>query len=226
MLPIKLVNVLKTFTLGQDTQQQTVIDGVSLEISASDSVAFMGPSGSGKSTLLNLIAGLEQPTSGQIFLGQQELSALPPRERERLRLHSLSYVFQFFHLLPTLTTLENCALVAIEQGERQIGEIIEETHSILKSLGLEGAADKRPGQLSGGMQARAALARALVSRPKIILADEPTGNLDSKSGEAVLDLLFEEQRRRNFTLLLVTHDEAAARRARRTVRLRDGRLMS
>ncbi|MBM3383326.1 MAG: ABC transporter ATP-binding protein [Betaproteobacteria bacterium] len=226
MLPVKLVDVVKTFTLPAETQEQTVIDGVSLEITASDSVAFMGPSGSGKSTLLNLIAGLEQPSSGQIFLGKDELSGLAARERERLRLQSLSYVFQFFHLLPTLTTLENCALVAIEQGQRGIDEIIDETHTTLKLLGLEGAAHKRPGQLSGGMQARAALARALVSRPKIILADEPTGNLDSKSGEAVLDLLFEQQRERRFTLLLVTHDESAARRAQRTVRLRDGRLLS
>lgn len=226
MLPIKLVDVVKTFALAQEVQKQTVIDGVSLDIPASESVAFMGPSGSGKSTLLNLIAGLEQPTSGKIFLGQQELSGLPQRDRERLRLNSLSYVFQFFHLLPTLTTLENCALVAIEQGQRQVDEIVEETHVTLKLLGLEGAAHKRPGQLSGGMQARAALARALISRPKIILADEPTGNLDSKSGEAVLDLLFEQQRQRQFTLLLVTHDESAARRAQRTVRLRDGRLLS
>jgi putative ABC transport system ATP-binding protein len=226
MLPIKIIDLVKTFSLAGDSTPQTVIRGVSLDINAGETIAFMGPSGSGKSTLLNLIAGLEEPTQGKIFFGEKELTSMTLAEKEKTRLNSISYVFQFFHLLPTLTALENCALVAIEQGDRNIKEIVNDAKDMLKLLGLEGAENKRPSQLSGGMQARTALARALLSRPQLILADEPTGNLDSKSGEAVLDLLFQEQKKRKFTLLLVTHDESAARRAERIIRFRDGQLQT
>lgn len=224
MLGIRIENLSKMFRLSDGSVEQEVIKGINLEIRAGESVAFMGPSGSGKSTLLNMIAGLEEPTVGKVFIGNTELTALRNREKELLRLNSISYVFQFFHLLPTLTALENCALVAIEQGLRDTHEIVADAYETLRQLGLEGAEHKRPAQLSGGMQARAALARALVARPKIVLADEPTGNLDSRSGQWVLDFLFDEQRKRGFTLLLVTHDEKAAARAARIVRLRDGQL--
>ncbi|MEY4064458.1 MAG: Lipoprotein-releasing system ATP-binding protein LolD [Pseudomonadota bacterium] len=226
MLGIRIENLSKSFRLSDGSAEQTVIRGIDLEVAAGESVAFMGPSGSGKSTLLNMIAGLESPSQGRVFIGNTELTALKNKEKEFLRLQTLSYVFQFFHLLPTLTALENCALVAIEQGLRDPKDIIADAYETLRRLGLEGAEHKRPSQLSGGMQARAALARALVARPKIVLADEPTGNLDSRSGEWVLDLLFEEQKKRGFTLLLVTHDEKAANRASRIVRLRDGQLIT
>jgi putative ABC transport system ATP-binding protein len=224
MLGIRIENLSKMFSLSDGSVEQEVIKGINLEIREGESVAFMGPSGSGKSTLLNMIAGLEEPTHGKVFIGNTELTALRNREKELLRLNSISYVFQFFHLLPTLTALENCALVAIEQGLRDTHDIVAEAYETLRQLGLQGAEHKRPAQLSGGMQARAALARALVARPKIVLADEPTGNLDSRSGQWVLDFLFDEQRKRGFTLLLVTHDEKAAARAARIVRLRDGQL--
>lgn len=224
MLTVRTEHLSKSFSIPEQPTGQTVIDNLSLEIKAGESVAFMGPSGSGKSTLLNLIAGLEEPTHGKIFLGDTELTSLSAEAKAHTRLHSLSYVFQFFHLLPTLTTLENCAFVALEQGGRNVHEVVEDARQTLRLLGLETAAHKRPAQLSGGMQARTALARALVARPKLILADEPTGNLDSKSGAAVMDLLFQAQAERKFTLLMVTHDESAAGRAQRILRLRDGQL--
>lgn len=225
MLTIRAYGLRKTFRLGDGAPTQVVIDGIDLDIAAGESVTFMGPSGSGKSTLLNLIAGLEPATEGRVLIGDKDITRLPQQEVESLRLNSIAYVFQFFHLLPTLTALENCSLIAIEQKRRKVSEILDEARHTLVRLGLEHAADKRPAQLSGGMQARVALARALIARPKVILADEPTGNLDSKSGEAVLNLLFEEQRKQGFTLLLVTHDPHAANRSDRIVRLQDGMLL-
>ncbi len=225
MLQVSLHALHKSFSLGDGAPTQVVINGVDLKIEAGESVTFMGPSGSGKSTLLNLIAGLETATQGQILIGDKDITRMPQHEVESLRLNSIAYVFQFFHLLPTLTALENCSLIAIEQNRRAVMDILKEARETLSRLGLAHAADKRPAQLSGGMQARVALARALIARPKIILADEPTGNLDSKSGEAVLDLLFEEHRKQGFTLLLVTHDPIAAKRSDRIVRLQDGMLL-
>jgi ABC-type lipoprotein export system ATPase subunit len=225
MLPVSIRQLRKTFDLGSGAPTQVVINGIDLNIAAGESVTFMGPSGSGKSTLLNLIAGLESATQGQIFIGDKEITRMASHEVESLRLNSIAYVFQFFHLLPTLSAIENCSLIAIEQNRRSIPDILLEAKETLSRLGLENAADKRPAQLSGGMQARVALARALIAQPKIILADEPTGNLDSKSGKAVLDLLFEEQKKRGFTLLLVTHDPDAAQRSDRIVRLQDGMLL-
>ncbi|MEY2988593.1 MAG: hypothetical protein RJB13_2114 [Pseudomonadota bacterium] len=225
MLPVSIHALHKSFSLGAGAPTQVVIDSIDLNISAGESVTFMGPSGSGKSTLLNLIAGLESATRGQILIGDKDITRMPRHEIEMLRLHSIAYVFQFFHLLPTLSAIENCALIAIEQNRRSVPDVIKEARETLARLGLDHAADKRPAQLSGGMQARVALARALIARPKIILADEPTGNLDSKSGETVLDLLFEEQRKQGFTLLLVTHDPIAAQRANRIVRLQDGTIL-
>lgn len=226
MLSVKTQELSKTFSLPDDSVKQDVIKDVNLEVAAGESVAFMGPSGSGKSTLLNLIAGLEEPSSGKIFLGNLEITSMSSEQKTKNRLNSISYVFQFFHLLPTLTALENCALIGIEQGVRDVNEIIDDAISTLRFLGLQGSENKRPSQLSGGMQARVALARALVARPKLILADEPTGNLDSKSGMAVMDFLFQEQMKRKFTLLMVTHDESAAKRAERVLLLRDGQLQT
>jgi ABC-type lipoprotein export system ATPase subunit len=225
MLPVTTHGLHKSFSLGEGAPTQAVINGIDLEISAGESVAFMGPSGSGKSTLLNLIAGLEPATQGSIHIGEKDITRMPRHEVEALRLNSIAYVFQFFHLLPTLSALENCSLIAIEQNRRPIPDILNEARSTLSRLGLEHAAQKRPAQLSGGMQARVALARALIAQPKIILADEPTGNLDSKAGKAVLDVLFEEQKKQGFTLLLVTHDATAAQRSDRIVRLQDGALL-
>jgi|1048.fasta_scaffold33270_2 putative ABC transport system ATP-binding protein len=226
MLPIVLNDVCKSFSLNSSEPGQTVIQNLSFAIDAGEAVALMGPSGSGKSTVLNLIAGLDAPSSGEVIVGQSKINQLPARDKEHFRLTSVSYVFQSFHLLPSLTALENAALVAFEQRTRAPQDIVAIALNVFSELGLSDAAHKYPAQLSGGMQARVALARALVSDPKIVLADEPTGNLDSRTGSAVLDLLFREQSKRKFTLLLVTHDHAAAQRAGRILNLRDGRVLS
>ncbi|NBX16646.1 MAG: ABC transporter ATP-binding protein [Proteobacteria bacterium] len=224
MSSVSLDNVFKSFSSDGSAPVQSVIDGLSFSVRAGESVALMGPSGSGKSTILNLIAGLDLPTAGDVVVEGKKINLLSPEEREKFRLGSVSYVFQSFHLLPTLTALENCALIAFEQKDREADEIIGEALRTLGELGIADAAHKYPAQLSGGMQARVALARALVAAPKLVLADEPTGNLDSKTGERVLDFLFQEQAKRKFTLLLVTHDQNAADRAERIIHLRDGRV--
>jgi putative ABC transport system ATP-binding protein len=203
-----------------------VIKKLSLDVQAGESVALMGPSGSGKSTLLNLISGLELPSQGKILLGSTEINTLSAQQRENYRLNNISYVYQSFHLLPTLTALENCVFVAMEQKKRHADAIIRSALLLLEELGLSDAVHKFPSQLSGGMQARVALARALIAEPALILADEPTGNLDSKTGALVLDLLFREQKERQFTLLLVTHDFQAAQRAQRIIKLSDGRVIA
>lgn len=226
MLSIVLDDVCKVFSLDTSGLGQSVIQNLSFAIGAGEAVALMGPSGSGKSTILNLIAGLESPSSGDVIVGDIRLNRLPAKEKEHFRLSSISYVFQSFHLLPSLTALENAALVAFEQRKLAPPEIVSNTLQVFAELGLADASQKYPAQLSGGMQARVALARALISNPKIILADEPTGNLDSRTGTAVLDLLFREQEKRKFTLLIVTHDQAAAQRAGRVLHLRDGRVIS
>jgi putative ABC transport system ATP-binding protein len=225
MLSIKTRGLHKSFSLGGGAPTQVVIDGMDLDIEAGEAVALTGASGSGKSTLLNLIAGLEPVSSGSIFVGEQQITRMASRELEALRLNSIAYVFQFFHLLPTLTTLENSALIALEQNQRSAQDILSDAKQTLERLGLADALNKRPAQLSGGMQARVALARALIARPKIVLADEPTGNLDSKAGTDVLDILFEEQKTRGFTLVMVTHDPHAAQRANRRLALQDGILL-
>lgn len=224
MISVTLAQVSKSFSLSPSEPQQTVLDNLSFSLQAGESVALMGPSGSGKSTVLNLLAGLDTPTAGEVVIGDTKINQLSAESRDDFRLRTISYVFQSFHLLPTLTALENCALVAFEQNQRATTKIIASAMQILSDLGLADAADKYPSQLSGGMQARVALARALVANPKIILADEPTGNLDSKTGSQVLDILFREQDRRKFTLLMVTHDPQAASRAGRIIHLRDGRV--
>lgn len=224
MVAVSLDNVFKSFSSGGVAPVQSVIDGLSFSVREGESVALMGPSGSGKSTLLNLIAGLDIPTSGDVVVDGKKINLLSPDQREAFRLKTVSYVFQSFHLLPTLTSLENCALVGFEQKQRAPREVIEDALQTLEELGLADAAHKYPAQLSGGMQARVALARALVAHPRLVLADEPTGNLDSKTGARVLDFLFREQVKRKFTLLLVTHDQHAADRAERIIHLRDGRV--
>ncbi|MEN9810708.1 MAG: hypothetical protein RLZZ488_2275 [Pseudomonadota bacterium] len=224
MVSVTLAQVSKSFSLTPSEPQQTVLDNLNFSLQAGESVALMGPSGSGKSTVLNLLAGLDTPTQGEVVIGDTKINQLSAEARDDFRLHTISYVFQSFHLLPTLTALENCALVAFEQNQRTTTEIIASAMQILSDLGLADAADKYPSQLSGGMQARVALARALVANPKIVLADEPTGNLDSRTGSQVLDILFREQERRKFTLLMVTHDPQAASRAGRIIHMRDGRI--
>jgi putative ABC transport system ATP-binding protein len=197
------------------------VDGITLDVPAGSSLAIMGPSGCGKSTLLGLIGGLELPTAGSVTIGDQRISGLPERERARLRRDQLGFVFQADNLQPFLTALENVGLALALGGSRN-GD--GRPHELLDALGLAGHADKLPDQLSGGQRQRVAIARALIHRPRLILADEPTGSLDEDNSRAIVDLLLAAQRDAGATLVVVTHDPAVAERLDALVLLRDGRL--
>jgi putative ABC transport system ATP-binding protein len=195
--------------------------GIDLTVEPGTSVAIMGPSGCGKSTLLGLIAGLEAPTSGTVVVGAAELSTLPEDDRATMRRRELGLVFQAGNLLPFLTVVENVSLGLALTGSS--GEC-ERSVAMLDELGLGDDLEKLPDQLSGGMRQRVALARALIHRPRLILADEPTGSLDDDNSAVVIDLLLAAERRERATLVVVTHDPAVAARFDRTVHLRDGRI--
>jgi putative ABC transport system ATP-binding protein len=200
-----------------------ILDGVDLTVDEGDSVAIMGASGSGKTTLLGLLAGLDRPTRGAIELAGQRLDALDEEARAALRAREVGFVFQSFHLLPSLTAEENVAL-PLELAGREGREDLARVREVLQAVGLEPRRRHYPRQLSGGEQQRVALARAFVGRPRILFADEPTGNLDQATGQHVSDLLFELNRLGGTTLVLVTHDLSLARRCRHVYRLDGGRL--
>ena len=197
-----------------------ILDGVDLTVDEGGTVAIVGASGSGKTTLLGLLAGLDLPSRGSITLAGQRLDALDEEARAALRAREVGFVFQSFHLLPSLTAEENVALPLELAGREDAARVRE----VLESVGLEKRRRHYPRQLSGGEQQRVALARAFVGRPRILFADEPTGNLDQATGAHVAGLLFEMNQRNGTTLVLVTHDLALARRCRRVYRLDGGRL--
>jgi putative ABC transport system ATP-binding protein len=199
----------------------TILDRVSLDVPESDVLAITGPSGSGKSTLLGLIAGLDRPTSGSIIVDGVDITRLDEDALARLRCGTIGFVFQSFQLIPTLTAVENVAVPLELAGHAGAPA---RAVALLESVGLADRADHYPAQLSGGEQQRVALARAVALRPRLLLADEPTGNLDSGTGAQVIELLLMLRDEFRATLLLVTHDEALARHAHRIVRLRDGRV--
>jgi putative ABC transport system ATP-binding protein len=184
--------------------------------------AIMGPSGSGKSTLMHILAGLDKPTSGTIVLDGQEITSLDDGELTKLRRDKLGFVFQFFNLLPVLTAEENLVLPLSIAGRKPDGQWLEQ---LIQTVGLEDRRTHRPAELSGGQQQRVAVARALVSKPAVVFADEPTGNLDSKSGQDVLRLLRQAVDEFGQTVIMVTHDPAAASHADRLITLRDGRIV-
>jgi putative ABC transport system ATP-binding protein len=195
--------------------------GVSLDIPAGGYVALVGPSGSGKSTLMHLLGGLDRPTTGSLVIGGRDIAALTPGELAALRNSTIGFVFQAFHLLPRTSAVDNVALPLVYRGLRA-GERRRRAAAMLDRVGLGHRLDHRPNQLSGGEQQRVAIARALVTEPVLLLADEPTGNLDSVTGQAVLALLEEINAERGVALVLVTHDREVAARARRQVTMRDG----
>jgi putative ABC transport system ATP-binding protein len=199
----------------------TILDGVTLAVPAGQFVAVTGPSGSGKSTLLGLIAGLDRPTGGSIRLDGREVAGLDEDALARLRRDRIGYVFQSFHLIPTLTALENVAVPLELAG---IPDAAAQAAARLAEVGLADRAGHYPAQLSGGEQQRVALARAVANRPSLLLADEPTGNLDSATGARIVDLLVAWRHEGGGTLVLVTHDPALACHADRAVELRDGRV--
>jgi putative ABC transport system ATP-binding protein len=199
----------------------TIVNDVSLDIAAGESVAIVGASGAGKSTLLALLAGLDEPSSGRITLAGADLTALDEDGRAKLRAERVGFVFQSFHLVPSLTAIENVMLPLELAGRRDAREAAMET---LTRVGLEQRTGHYPRQLSGGEQQRVALARAFVTRPAVLFADEPTGNLDTHTGERIVSLLFELNAQSNTTLVLVTHDRAVAGRCGRVLQMDFGAL--
>ncbi len=200
-----------------------ILRGVSLRAAAGETVGVMGPSGAGKTTLLMLVAGLEKPSSGRVEVAGHDLTAMDEDQLARFRRQNVGIVFQAFHLVPTMTALENVAL-PLELARRR--DALSRAAGALDAVGLSGRAAHYPSQLSGGEQQRVALARAFAPRPKLLLADEPTGNLDAETGAMVMDLLFSLRRDHGATLALITHDAGLAARCGRIVRLRDGRIVS
>jgi putative ABC transport system ATP-binding protein len=213
-----------TKTIATPAHRVEILKGIDLEIPRGQFAAIMGPSGSGKSTLLGLLAGLDAPTSGRIVLDGEDITGLEEDELALLRGRKIGFVFQSYHLIPTLTAEENVMLPLELSGNASDGT--ERARELLDSVGLLDRRDHYPVQLSGGEQQRVALARAFVVRPPILLADEPTGNLDTANGRLVLDLLVTLNRREHTTLVMVTHDQQISEKADRRITLRDGRIVS
>jgi putative ABC transport system ATP-binding protein len=220
---VRVRGLYKSFTRG--SEEIKVLNDLTLDVAAGEFLALMGPSGSGKTTLLNLIAGLDQPTAGEIRVGDQEISAMSESQLARWRTRHVGFVFQFYHLLPVLTAYENVELplllLPLSATERK-----RQVHTALDLVGLSDRLSHRPGQLSGGQQQRVGIARAIVTDPTLIVADEPTGDLDSRSASEVLDLMAMLREHLNKTIIMVTHDPHAAERAQRELHLEKGRLVA
>ena len=202
--------------------QVNILRGLDLEVAAGETVGITGPSGSGKSTMMMIIAGLERPSAGKVEVAGSDLTSLNEDQLARFRRARIGIVFQAFHLIPTMTALENVA-VPLEFAGRP--DAFERAEAALAAVGLDHRLTHYPGQLSGGEQQRVALARAFAVEPALLLADEPTGNLDGETGRQVIELMFDLAARRGTTLMLITHDPALAGRCRRLVRLLDGRIL-
>src|SRR5205823_12658437 len=220
---VRLDHVTHGYAGSDESAPVQVLDDVSLEIGSGEFAVLMGASGSGKSTLLNLIGAVDRPTGGHIFLGEQETSALPERDLTMLRRVSIGYVFQFFNLIPTLNVFENIAFpLSIARVPR--ADIDQRVHEVLRRIGLPDRARHFPNELSGGEMQRVAIGRAIIHRPPLLLADEPTGNLDSRNGEAVLDLLQAIHEKEKPTIVLATHSDRAAARGSKTIHIEDGKV--
>ncbi|MFH1723494.1 MAG: ABC transporter ATP-binding protein [Elusimicrobiota bacterium] len=220
---VKVRNAVKHFQSGN--QKVRAVDGVDLELPKGDFAALAGPSGSGKTTLLNLIGGLDRPDKGEIWIDGQAVSRLSDDEFTSLRLYKIGFVFQAYNLIPVLSAYENVQFILQIQGvpERDHAERI---HPFMRMLGLKGLENRRPPQLSGGQQQRVAVARSVVGRPAIVLADEPTANLDSETAGSLMDLMRKLNEEQSVTFLFSSHDPLVLERARRVIRLRDGKIQS
>ena len=219
---VECVDITKTYHQGK--VEVAALRGVDLSVDAGGFVAVAGPSGSGKTTLLNLIGGLDVADSGSIVVDEHDFSQMSQSELAGLRLHRVGFVFQSYNLIPVLSALENVEFVMLLQGvpraERQ-----ERARRILDDVGLEGMYNRRPAELSGGQQQRVAVARAIVSGPAIVLADEPTANVDSKTGQGLLDMMKQMNEKKNITFIFSTHDHMVMEYARRLIGLRDGQIV-
>ena len=219
---IQALGLEKKFRSG--TGWLDVLKGVSVDIERGSIVAIVGPSGAGKSTLLHLLGGLDRPTQGKVLLDGEEIVNYSDIELAKVRNQKIGFLFQFHHLLPEFSAVENIGL-----PRRMMGEPMEKAHvrarELLEQLGLGERGHHRPGELSGGEQQRVALARALVNNPSVVLADEPTGNLDRQTGRQVLDIIWDLQKKNGQTFIIVTHDESIAERATRRIRIIEGRIV-
>lgn len=217
---IRLNGICKDFLLGEETVH--ALAGINLDIEQGEYISIMGPSGSGKSTLLNLIALLDRPSNGDYLLGDRNITDLDDDDLAKVRRENFGFVFQFFHLIPRLTAAENIEipliLAGVEPGQRK-----QKVHDSLESFGLTNRADHRPDQLSGGQMQRVAIARATIMQPSVVLADEPTGNLDQATGKQVIELI-EQLNDGGVTLIMVTHDANIGKRAGRRIQIVDGKI--
>ncbi|MBO8179603.1 MAG: ABC transporter ATP-binding protein [Archaeoglobus sp.] len=223
MKVVELRNVYKIYRT--EYYEVRALDGISMDVEDGEFVVIMGPSGSGKSTLLNLIGCLDKPSEGEVLINGVETSNLNDNQLTELRRDTIGFIFQTYNLILTLTALENVELPMIFRGlgreERE-----ERAKELLRSVGLEKEMNRKPNEMSGGQQQRVAIARALANNPKILLCDEPTGNLDTKSGEQVMEIIRHQNEELGVTVILVTHDPSLAKYADRVIRLRDGKIES
>ncbi len=217
---VELRNVFKEYIMGEVIVK--AINGISFKVKESENIAIMGPSGSGKSTILHLVGCLDRPTRGKVFIDGKDISHLNDNELAIIRRKKIGFIFQFFNLIPSFTALGNVELPMMFSGTKNRKE---KAKGLLKTVGLEHRLHHYPSQLSGGETQRVAIARALANDPQIILADEPTGNLDSRSGKDVVDVLVKFNKEKGVTLLIVTHDKSIARHARKIVKLKDGKIV-
>ena len=218
---IEIRDLRKIYRLGK--VDVPALRGVNLDVPSGEFLSIVGPSGSGKSTLFHIIGGLTPPTSGQVKVGGQDLASMTDADRTRLRKRTVGFVFQKYNLLPNLTARDNIAVARFLGGNN--GQPDAQFAEVLRLLGIDSRLDHKPNSLSGGEQQRVAIARAIVNRPAILLADEPTGNLDTENSQAVLDILRDLNQRTGQTILMITHNPEAAAYGHRTVQMRDGRIV-
>jgi ABC-type lipoprotein export system ATPase subunit len=219
-------NIHKTYIMRHKTI--TVLNGANLKIKPGESVAIIGLSGSGKTTLLHILGGLDKPDQGEVFIDNKSIYKLSEAKRSNIRANEIGFIFQAYHLLQEMTVLENVMLPAMVHGNlwRKASEITDHAMSLLTTVGLENRSTHMPLELSGGEQQRVAMARALMNKPKIILADEPTGNLDNKTGAQVLNTLFDMTTKQNNSLIMVTHNSEIAAKCNRVLRIQDGLIIA
>jgi len=223
---LKADNIHKIYKDGK--RELHVLKGVSMELRKDDVIAIVGPSGAGKSTLLHILGGIDKPSSGKVFLDSSDFYSLDDIKRAKFRNQKIGFVFQFYHLLPDFTALENVmlpALIKIQESGGKRQEVKNRAEILLEDVGLGKRMHHRPSELSGGEQQRVAIARALVNNPKALLCDEPTGNLDSEMGLEILNILFNLNKKNKMAIVIVTHDKEIARRAGKTIEMKDGVLV-